>query len=337
MKLSDFDYNLPKELIAQHPAERREASRLLVLDRKEKTISHRKFTDIVEYLLPGDLFVFNNTKVLPARIFGIREKTGGKLEFLLVNKEKDNVFSVMVRPSKKFSENETILFKNNNGGFKGRMVDRNKITFDLKNIDDVYKIGTMPLPPYIKRESGVLDFQRYQTVFAEKSGSIAAPTAGLHFTKRLLSDIIGKGVSIDYITLHIGLGTFKPVKSEDVSKHIMHKECFSVEAGVLARVADTKENNNRVFAAGTTTCRSLEALAGQKIQSSYSGWTDLFILPGYKFKAIDSLLTNFHLPKTTLFMLVSAFTGDRLIKQAYKEAIDREYRFYSYGDAMLIL
>ncbi|HDZ77652.1 MAG TPA: tRNA preQ1(34) S-adenosylmethionine ribosyltransferase-isomerase QueA [Candidatus Omnitrophica bacterium] len=337
MKLSDFDYNLPKELIAQHPAKERGASRLLVLDRKKKTISHRKFSDIADYLLPNDLVILNNTKVLPARIFGIREKTGGKLEFLLVKKEENNVFSVMIRPSKKFVENETILFKNSNGGFKGRMVDRNKIAFDLENIDDVYKIGTMPLPPYIKRESDILDFQRYQTVFAEESGSIAAPTAGLHFTKRVLADIIGKGVDINYVTLHVGIGTFKPVKTEDVNQHIMHKEYFSVEADVLARVVVAKENKNRVFAVGTTTCRSLEALASQKIQSSFSGWTDLFILPGYKFKAVDSLLTNFHLPKTTLFMLVSAFAGDELIKQAYKEAIDQKYRFYSYGDAMLIL
>ena len=351
MKLSDFDYNLPKELIAQYPSNVRDASRLLVLDRKNESIVHKKFSQILEYFNPADLLVLNNTKVLPARVFGIREKTGAKIEFLLIKKE-GGTFSVMAKPAKKFQIGENIVFGENNGALYAKIVDKNKIVFERGNPDEIYKLGTMPLPPYIKRKNEELDFERYQTVFAEKNGSIAAPTAGLHFTKELLEKIRDKGVESVYVTLHVGTGTFKPVKVEDVAKHKMEPEYFAVNGETMEKIAQAKKNGGRIFAVGTTSCRVIETMAELPIVHdlspvTHSGFTNLFIYPGYIFKAVDCLLTNFHLPKTTLFMLVCAFcaagastsggAGMELIKRAYQEAIEEKYRFYSYGDAMLIV
>lgn len=341
MRLSDFDYHLPKELIAQYPSSVRGASRLLVLDRKNKTIAHKNFSQVSEYFKAGDLLILNNTKVLPARVFGVREKTGARIEFLLVKRE-GGVFSVMVKPAKKFVIGETINFPNSNGGIKAKISDKNRITFDSMDADEIYKLGIMPLPPYIKRNSEGLDFERYQTVFAEKDGSIAAPTAGLHFSKELLGKAKDNGVEIGYITLHVGTGTFKPVKCDDITKHKMDEEYFEVVNETIEKISQAKINGRRIVAVGTTSARTLETIADLTVNRSpfpvaHKDSTNLFIYPGYKFKIVDALLTNFHLPKSTLFMLVCAFAGRDLIMQAYKEAIEEKYRFYSYGDAMLIL
>lgn len=341
MKLSDFDYNLPKELIAQYPLNKRDDSRLLVLDRRTKQIAHKKFFQIADYFENGDLLVLNNTKVLPARVFGVREKTGAKIEFLLLKRE-GNIFSVMVKPAKKFEQGEAILFDDNNGGFRAKIVEKGKIAFEPDGIDKIYQIGTMPLPPYIKRQSKSLDFERYQTIFAKTSGSIAAPTAGLHFTEELLGKLSAKGALVDYVTLHVGTGTFKPVKAENVTSHQMEPEYFEVKRETIERISQVKKNGGRIFSVGTTSCRTLEttanlALTRNPLPVTHKDHTSLFIYPGYQFKTVDCLLTNFHLPKSTLFMLVCAFAGDDLAKNAYNEAIKEKYRFYSYGDAMLIL
>ncbi|MEK6714753.1 MAG: tRNA preQ1(34) S-adenosylmethionine ribosyltransferase-isomerase QueA [Candidatus Omnitrophota bacterium] len=341
MKLSDFDYNLPKELIAQYPSNVRDASRLLVVDRKNESIAHKKFSRILEYFNPGDLLVLNNSKVLPARVFGRREKTGAKIEFLLIKKE-GGTFSVMVKPAKKFQIGENIVFGENNGGLYAKIVDKNKIAFERGNPDEIYKLGTMPLPPYIKRNSEGLDFERYQTVFAKIPGSIAAPTAGLHFSKELLGEIKDRAVEVNYVTLHVGVGTFKPVKTEDVAKHKMEPEFFEIGPELIGSIKKAKKQKGRIFSVGTTSCRVIETITELPIVHdlspvTHSGFTNLFIYPGYSFKAVDCLLTNFHLPKTTLFMLVCAFAGRELIMRAYQEAIEEKYRFYSYGDAMLIV
>ena len=351
MWLSDFDYNLPKELIAQYPLNKRDDSRLMVLDRRTKRIAHKKFFQIADYFESGDLLILNNTKVLPARVFGVREKTGAKIEFLLLKRE-GNIFSVMIKPAKKFAQGEPILFNDNNGGFQAKIVERGKIAFEQKDIDKIYQIGTMPLPPYIKRQSEDLDSERYQTVFAKTAGSIAAPTAGLHFTEELLGKVSAKGALVDHVTLHVGTGTFKPVKAEDVISHEMDPEYFEAKSETIERITETKKAGGRIFAVGTTSCRTLETIANLPVTRNplpviHNGHTNLFIYPGYQFKAVDCLLTNFHLPKSTLFMLVCAFcaagasdsvgAGIELIKSAYNEAIKEKYRFYSYGDAMLIL
>ncbi|PIQ88879.1 MAG: tRNA preQ1(34) S-adenosylmethionine ribosyltransferase-isomerase QueA [Candidatus Omnitrophica bacterium CG11_big_fil_rev_8_21_14_0_20_42_13] len=347
MKLVDFDYNLPKELIAQYPAAKREHSRLLVLDRKNETIRHLEFSDISGFVSSGDLLVLNNTKVLPARLFGIREKTGAKIEFLLI-KRQGNVFSAMVKPAKKFVDGETILFDNKNGGLRAKITGKNKLEFTQAHIEDVYKAGVMPLPPYIKRQTEFIDLERYQTVFAKHPGSIAAPTAGLHFTKDLVDDIRERGVDVNYVTLHVGVGTFKPVKCDDVSSHSMEAEYFEAEEELINKIKAARQKEKKVFAVGTTACRTIETLFNAGYSSSEHvkvdnenkcvyGWTNLFIYPGYRFKAVDCLLTNFHLPKSTLFMLVCAFAGRKLAIKTYNQAIKSKYRFYSYGDAMLII
>lgn len=349
MKLSDFDYCLPKELIAQYPQKERDKSCLLVLDRENKDITHRDFSCVIDYLRPGDLLVLNDTKVLPARVFGRRQKTGAKIEFLFV-KEEGGIFSVMVKPAKKFEIGETIIFGENNGLLCAKVIDKNKIAFEEGRSGEIYKLGTMPLPPYIKREAESLDFERYQTVFAKNPGSIAAPTAGLHFTEELLDRIRNKGIEIAYITLHVGTGTFKPVKVEDVAKHEMEPEYFEVSSETIEKIKGAEKAGRRVFAVGSTACRVVEAIvdlpaAYSVHHAAYSGFTNLFIYPGYRFKIVDCLITNFHLPRTTLFMLVCAFcaagasemAGMELAKKAYEEAIVKNYRFYSYGDAMLII
>jgi S-adenosylmethionine:tRNA ribosyltransferase-isomerase len=329
LKLSDFDYELPKELIAQYPLRERDASRLLVLNRKKQAIEHRIFKDITDYFNKGDLIVLNNTKVLASRLKGVRP-TGGKVEVLLLRQKSGLVFEALIKPSR-IRVGEKLTF--NNGKLSALVCCKNEIVFDAKDIDSVYNLGIMPLPPYIKRLPEELDRVYYQTVYAKKEGAIAAPTAGLHFTKRVLQRLKSLGVNITYLTLHVGYGTFKPVKTDDVTKHKMEPEYFKVPQETINLFKDTQRKKNHIFAVGTTTLRTLETLTlGRR-----EGWTDLFIYPGYKFKAVDCLLTNFHLPRTTLFILVCAFAGTRLIKEAYKEAIVRNYRFYSYGDAMLII
>jgi S-adenosylmethionine:tRNA ribosyltransferase-isomerase len=357
MRLSDFDYTLPKELIAQYPAEKRDKSRILVLHRDTGEIEHRIFKDIIEYLNPGDLLVLNNTKVVPARLWG-RKETGGKVEALVLSIAHSaeriaqrNEYEALLKPARGCEVGDKIIFEK--GGLKaevakienGRRFLRFNCNGDLEKVLD--KSGEMPLPPYIKREMVSSDKERYQTVYASINGAVAAPTAGLHFTKKLLDRISKKGVDIEYVTLHVGYGTFRPVKSEDIKEHKMEKEYFEIEGRVIDKINSKK---GRVVAVGTTSARVLESqeiasapLAPRNDTVSRNGWTDLFIYPGYKFKMVDCLLTNFHLPRTTLLMLVAAFCGAgnrhacSLLFKAYEEAIKKKYRFYSYGDAMLIM
>ena len=330
MKLADFDYDLPKELIAQYPLKERDNARLLVLRREDGLIEHCIFKDIVDYLKTGDLFVLNDTKVLPSRLRGSRT-TGGKVEVLLLNRKQGLTFTALFKPSR-MKLHEKIIF--NGGSISARIDAKNEITFEAKDIESIYKLGKMPLPPYIKRDTESLDNIYYQTVYAREEGAVAAPTAGLHFTESLLKDLEAGGINFAYLTLHVGHGTFKPVKVDDISQHKMDPEYFKLPETTIKAVKNAKDSDGRIIAVGTTSLRTLEtyALSGRK-----EGWTDLFIYPGYKFKITDCLLTNFHLPRTTLFMLVYAFAGEKFIKKAYQEAIENRYRFYSYGDAMLIL
>jgi len=331
MKLSEFDYPLPKELIAQYPLKERDTARLLVLDRQQCTIEHRIFKNIVDYFRQDDSMVLNNTEVLPSRLIGSRV-TGGKVELLLL-KTKPGLgltFDALIKPSR-IRLKEKIIF--NGGKIYGEVTAKNEITFLAKDIETIYNLGVMPLPPYIKRVPRDLDSVYYQTVYAKELGSIASPTAGLHFTEELITQIKSHGVNIAYITLHISYSTFKPVKSEDITEHRMEKEYFQINKEAQTNINQAHLKKGRIFAVGTTTCRTLESYAS----GFKDGYTDLFIYPGYRFKMTDCLLTNFHLPRTTLFMLVCAFAGKQLIKKAYQEAIDKKYRFYSYGDAMLIV
>ncbi|MEK6727465.1 MAG: tRNA preQ1(34) S-adenosylmethionine ribosyltransferase-isomerase QueA [Candidatus Omnitrophota bacterium] len=329
LKLSDFDYKLPKELIAQYPLRERDSARLLVLDRLRGTIEHRVFKGLKDYLKKDDLLVLNNTKVIPGRIFGKR-LTGGKVEILLLRRKSNSAFRALLKPGR-LKLGEKIIF--NGGKVFARITAKNEIDFNTKDIRSIYKLGVMPLPPYIKRQVQDLDNDYYQTVYAKQEGAIASPTAGLHFTKSLISELESMGTDIIYLTLHVGLGTFKPVKEEDITLHKMEPEYFNVPEDVSKKIDEARANKARVFAVGTTSLRALETYAS----GIKEGSTDLFIYPGYKFKLTDCLLTNFHLPKTTLFMLICAFAGEELAKRAYSEAIDKKYRFYSYGDAMLIL
>jgi S-adenosylmethionine:tRNA ribosyltransferase-isomerase len=329
LRLSDFDYSLPKELIAQYPLKERDACRLLVLERKSKKIEHRSFRDISDYLQKGDLLVLNDTKVLPCRLSGLR-KTGGKVEVLLLERKEGLIFQAMLKPAR-LKVGEKIIF--DGGKIRGEVRSRNEINFNAKGIDEIYNLGVMPLPPYIKRKPIDSDRVDYQTVYARSEGAIASPTAGLHFTPEMIHDIESTGISVGYLTLHVGVGTFKPVRDEDITRHKMQPEYFKIPDKTVRLIEETRSSGKRIFAVGTTSLRALESYA----QGEKEGWTDLFIYPGYKFNLIDSLLTNFHLPKTTLFMLVCAFAGEGLAKKAYQEAIEREYRFYSYGDAMLVI
>jgi len=330
MKLSDFDYTLPKELIAQHPLEERDAAWMLVLNRSSQGIEHRTFRSISDYLRKGDLLVLNDTKVLPARIIG-RRLTGGRAEVLLLNRKQGLVFDALLRPSR-LRKQEKIIFDGN--GIHCVISAKDEVTFHAPDIGSIYKLGVMPLPPYIKRESQSRDNVYYQTVYAREEGAVAAPTAGLHFTQELFDKISASGVNIAYVTLHIGYGTFKPVKAEDITGHEMEPEYFKIPASTLELIKETKARGARVIAVGTTSLRTLETYASK---AEAQGSTDLFIYPGYKFKAVDCLLTNFHLPRTTLFMLVCAFAKEKLMKDAYRQAVSRRYRFYSYGDAMFII
>jgi len=346
LKLSDFNYSLPRKLIAQYPAARRDESRLLVLERAKEKIRHRKFPDILEYFTSGDCLVLNNTKVIYARMIGKRKTLssgagGGKQEIFLIERLENNVFRALAKPAKKLTVDSEVFFDQENIKAKvlsdEGMVKTIRFSGNGKAGKIWEKLGKIPLPPYIKREPQALDKDRYQTVYAQEEGSSASPTAGLHFTKELLEAIKDKGVNIAYVTLHVGYGTFAPVKSEDISTHKMHKESFTLPTDAAQLINLTRSKGGRVFAVGTTSVRVLEATASKGTVSGQSGVTDLFIYPPYEFKATDVLLTNFHFPKSTLLMLVSAFSGKKLLFDAYQEAIERKYRFFSYGDAMLIL
>lgn len=329
LELSDFDYTLPKELIAQYPLKERDAARLLVLDRTKETITHGVFRDIINYLNEDDLMVLNDTKVLRARLKGYR-LTSGKVEVLLLNRKKGLTFGALIKPAR-IKVGEKIKF--NGGTISGLLSAKNEITFAAKDIDAVYDLGLLPLPPYIKRDPEDLDNVYYQTVYAKEEGAVASPTAGLHFTKELIEKTQSLGINIAYITLHVGLATFKAVKVDDITQHKMEPEYFKIPKATISLIEKARINRARIFAVGTTSLRALETYAN----GIKEGYTDLFIYPGYKFKIVDCLLTNFHLPATTLFMLVCALAGEKLLKKAYQEAIDKKYRFYSYGDAMLIV
>ena len=334
MKLSEFDYNLPKELIAQYPSEKRDESKLLVLHKDTGKIEHRIFKDVVEYFQDGDLLALNDTKVVPARLLG-RKETGGKVDVLMLDAGERGECEVLLKPSRGCKVGTRFIFGDGKLVARVARIDKGRRFLRFEGEGDIERlleeVGKMPLPPYIKREPEDTDIERYQTIYASKKGAVAAPTAGLHFTKDILSQLSKKGVDIEYVTLHVGYGTFRPVKSEDITQHEMEKEYFEISKDVAEKL---QSNNHRVIAVGTTTCRVLETIASG---AECRGWTDLFVYPGYRFKAMDALLTNFHLPKTTLLMLVSAFCGKELLLKAYEEAIKEKYRFYSYGDAMMII
>lgn len=340
MKTSDFYYDLPKELIAQTPLEPRDSSRLLVLDREKQTLEHKHFYDIIDYLNEGDLLVANDSRVLPARIYGIKDKTGAKVEFLLLKQIANNRWETLCKPGKKARVGTKFSF--GNGILRATVVDvkddGNRIVdFDCEEnfFTTLDKIGQMPLPPYITAE--LKDKERYQTVYSHELGSAAAPTAGLHFTTELMDRIKAKGVKIAYVTLHVGLGTFRPVKVDDVTKHKMHSEHYEVPEETAKLINETKKNGGRVIAVGTTSCRTLESVAAMYGEiKPCEAFTDIFIYPGFEFKVLDGLITNFHLPESTLIMLVSAFAGYDFIMNAYKEAVKEKYRFFSFGDAMFI-
>jgi len=339
MKTSDFDYYLPEELIAQTPLDRRDSSRLLVLEKETGKIEHKHFSDIIDYLNEGDVLVLNDTKVIPARIIGTKEDTGAVIELLMLKEKKKDTWEVLCKPAKRVKIGTIINFSDKlkcecvGVGNEGiRIV---KFIYDGIFYEILDELGTMPLPPYIHEK--LKDKDRYNTVYAKVLGSAAAPTAGLHFTKELLDKIQKKGVIIEYITLHVGLGTFRPVNVSDVTKHVMHSEFYSMSKNTAKVLNEAKRLGNRIISVGTTSTRTLETIINLygKFKET-SGWTDIFIYPGYEFKAITSLITNFHLPKSTLIMLVSALAGKDNIMKAYKEAIENKYRFFSFGDSMFI-
>ena len=340
MKKSDFYYDLPKELIAQHPVEPRDRSRLMVVDRKTGEIEHRHFYDIIDYLNPGDCLVINDTRVLPARIYGVKEETGAVVEFLLLTNKGGDVWESIAGPGKRARTGTRFSFSD--GLLKAEVVDvlengNRLIHFDYDgNFYEILdKIGQMPLPPYITEK--LEDAERYQTVYSKNIGSAAAPTAGLHFTDELLEKIKAKGINIGRVTLHVGLGTFRPVKADDITQHTMHSEHYWLPKETADLINDTHQKNNRVIAVGTTSCRTLESVATFKGKMEESeGWTDIFIYPGYEFKCIDGLITNFHLPESTLIMLVSAFCGYENTMYFYKKAVEEKYRFFSFGDAAFL-
>ena len=340
MNLHEFYYELPRELIAQDPLPDRSGSRLLLLDRKTGETEHHIFRDIVDYLNPGDCLAVNNTKVIPARLIGSRAETGAKIEVLLLKRGEDDVWETLVKPGKKAKPGTKILF--GGGLLMGEVLEviedgNRKIRFQYEGIFEeiLDQLGQMPLPPYITHQ--LKDKNRYQTVYAKHDGSAAAPTAGLHFTPELLRKIEEKGVLIAHVTLHVGLGTFRPVKVENILEHHMHSEFYMVEEEQARLINETKKQGGRVIAVGTTSCRTLESAAGEDgILKAGSGWTDIFIYPGYEFRLTDGLITNFHLPESTLMMLVSALAGRDRIMNAYAEAVKERYRFFSFGDAMFI-
>ena len=341
MNIEDFDYHLPESLIAQTPLKNRDQSRLLVLGRKTGNIAHKHFTDIMDYFEPGDTLVLNDTRVMPARLFGLKEETGAKVEMLMLTRIEDNDWEVLLKPAKRIKVGNTLSFGNGKIIAEcikeleqgGRIMRLHYEGILEERLDE---LGEMPLPPYIKERLD--DPDRYQTVYAKENGSAAAPTAGLHFTDELLQKIKDKGVNIAFITLHVGLGTFRPVSVEDIDDHEMHSEYYQMTKETADMLNKTKENGHRIISVGTTSTRTLETIRRDHEQFvATSGWTDIFIYPGFEYKAIDGLITNFHLPKSTLVMLVSAFSSREYILNAYKEAVKLKYRFFSFGDAMLII
>lgn len=340
MKLDEFDFELPKELIAQTPLPERDHSRLLVLNKENGDISHRHFQDIIDYLNPGDTLVLNDTKVLPARLIGVKEETNAVIEILLLKETGENTWEALTKPAKRVKVGTILSF--GEGKLKAKCVAEKEEGIRLFQflyegifLEILEELGTMPLPPYIHEQ--LKDQDRYQTVYAKNLGSAAAPTAGLHFTKELLAKIAAKKVNIAYITLHVGLGTFRPVNVEKIEEHHMHSEFYRMTREVAQLLTDTRASGHRIIAVGTTSVRTLETIMNKygKFQEC-SGWTDIFIYPGYQFHGVDALITNFHLPKSTLIMLVSAFAGKEKTMTAYKEAVTQKYRFFSFGDSMFI-
>lgn len=340
MKTSDFKFDLPQELIAQVPIEDRASSRLMVLDKETGNIEHKVFRDIIEYLNPGDCLVLNNTRVIPARLIGEKLENGGKIEFLLLKRTEEDTWQALVKPGKRAKVGTKFSF--GNGKLIGEVVDLSdegsriiKFHYDGIFEEILDELGNMPLPPYITARLD--EKERYQTVYSKHNGSAAAPTAGLHFTEELLNKIKEKGVDIAFVTLHVGLGTFRPVKVEDVLNHKMHSEYYMVSQEAADKINRAKENGKNVICVGTTSCRTIESACNEdgKMKET-SGWTEIFIYPGYKFKVLDKLITNFHLPESTLIMLVSAICGKDNVLNAYNEAVKERYRFFSFGDAMII-
>jgi S-adenosylmethionine:tRNA ribosyltransferase-isomerase len=340
LKVKDFYFDLPKEFIAQHPLQKRDESKLMVVNKTSGEIEHKKFKDIIEYLNPGDCLVLNDTRVLPARLIGTKDGTGGKMEFLLLKRIDINHWETLVKPGKKAKIGTVFIF--GNGELKAEVISISEggsriVEFEFEGIFEevLDRLGEMPLPPYITEK--LQDKERYQTVFSKEVGSAAAPTAGLHFTDELLRGIKAKGVEIAFVTLHIGLGTFRPVKAETVEEHQMHSEYYVLTRETAEVINSAKEKGGRVIAVGTTSNRVLESIADENgIVHEKSGWTDIFIYPGYKFKIVNALITNFHLPESTLIMLVSAFAGQDLVMGAYDMAVKEKYRFFSFGDAMFL-
>lgn len=340
MNVKDFDYELPEELIAQTPLADRTASRLLTLNKKTGEIQHSHFCDILSYLQEGDCLVLNNTRVMPARLFGRREDTGAVIEFLLLSQRENDEWEIIVRPGKKARPGHRVVF--GDGKLVAEITEivnegNRLVKFHYKGIfnEILDELGEMPLPPYIHEK--LSDRERYQTVYSKVEGSAAAPTAGLHFTQELLQEIENKGVQIAFVTLHVGLGTFRPVKADTIEEHHMHSEFYTLDEETAKKINRTKENGHRVIGVGTTSTRVLETLTDDNgIIHAGSGWTDIFIYPGYRFKMIDALITNFHLPQSTLIMLVSALAGRENVLNAYREAVEMQYRFFSFGDAMFI-
>ena len=340
MKTEDFDYYLPEELIAQTPIKERTSSKMLVLNKDSDDIEHKHFYNIIDYLEKGDTLVLNDTKVLPARLIGNKEETNAVIEILLLKNIEHDFWECLVKPARRIKVGTIVSF--GNGLLKAKCIK--ELDEGIRHFELIYdgilyeildKLGTMPLPPYIHEQ--LKDQSRYQTVYAKEIGSAAAPTAGLHFTKELLKEIEAKGVNICYITLHVGLGTFRPVSNSNILEHKMHSEYYSMSSEVAKTLTETRKNGQKIIAVGTTTTRTLETVMSKSNEfKETSGWTDIFIYPGYKFKAIDALITNFHLPKSTLIMLVSAFAGKDKILNAYKIAVSKKYRFFSFGDAMFI-
>lgn len=343
MHINDFDYTLPEELIAQHPTDKRDCSRLLVIDKASGTVEHKRFFNILEYLKPGDCLVMNNSKVIPARLFGIKEKTGAKVEFLLIKRIKGDIWQTMVKPGKKLHPGDVVSFSNK-VKLKAEILeygdDGTRIVcfhYDGVFLELLEEVGKIPLPPYINRESDDEDKDRYQTVYCKDQGSVAAPTAGLHFTKELIEEAIKKGVKIAYVTLHVGIGTFRPVKCDIIEEHKMHFEEYEIDKENAEIINSTKRAGGRIISVGTTSTRTIESSALEDgTVAAGQGNTDIFIYPGYQFKVVDQLITNFHLPKSTLLMLVSALYNREAMLKIYEEAVEQEYRFFSYGDAMLI-
>ncbi|NLL69961.1 MAG: tRNA preQ1(34) S-adenosylmethionine ribosyltransferase-isomerase QueA [Epulopiscium sp.] len=340
MKVKDFNFQLPQELIAQDPLKDRSASRLLILNKETGKIQHESFKNIVQYLSPNDCLVLNNTKVIPARLIGAKEKTGGKVELLLLERKEKDIWEVMVKPGKKARPGDKIIF--GDGLLKATIQSvveggNRHVRFEYQGVFEqvLDQLGEMPLPPYITHQ--LEDKERYQTVYAKYEGSAAAPTAGLHFTQELLKQIQEKGVQIAYVTLHVGLGTFRPVKADDIEQHQMHAEYYWIDPQEAKKINEVKAKGGRVIAVGTTSSRTLESCADTNgMVKAQKGWTDIFIYPGYSFKVVDALITNFHLPESTLIMLVSALAGRENVMRAYQEAVDQKYRFFSFGDAMFI-